>query len=169
MQPETCISMVVQTSHTKPMSAHTSAAGTPVRSPSHSSPSLLKRHTDQSKALSPWTALEYCQDVNNVEDTWTCHAPESCGCSWNASESLLVLSPRGCKEMGTDARVALYAPSTLAPFVSLPSTVGGPKTYYSGTTINGTSTWVSTAILGCKCDLQKLYGWWNWDAVEADL
>ncbi|KAK4898923.1 hypothetical protein LTR27_003654 [Elasticomyces elasticus] len=50
--------------------------------------------------------------------------------------------------MGTEARVALYAPTALAPWVSLPSTFGGTTSYYSGTTINGTSTWVQTAIAG---------------------
>ncbi|KAK5122510.1 hypothetical protein LTR85_004094 [Meristemomyces frigidus] len=50
--------------------------------------------------------------------------------------------------MGDDARVALYAPLQLAPYVSLPSSFGGQTSYYSGTTINGTSTWISTAIVG---------------------
>ncbi|KAK3049383.1 hypothetical protein LTR09_009302 [Extremus antarcticus] len=95
---------------------------------------------------SPWSALEYCAGVNNVEDTWICHAPESCGCQWNATYDLLTLSPRGCADMGDDARVALYAPSALAPYVSLPSTYGGPTLYYSGTTVDGTSTWISTAL-----------------------
>ena len=103
-----------------------------------------------STALSPWTALEYCSDLEGVNNTWSCHAPESCGCDWNATESLLVLAPRGCKAMGKDARVALYAPSALAPFVSLPATVGGSTGYYSPTIISNTSSWVSTAISGCK-------------------
>ncbi|EMC91190.1 hypothetical protein BAUCODRAFT_317733 [Baudoinia panamericana UAMH 10762] len=51
--------------------------------------------------------------------------------------------------MGADARVALYAPEALAPYVSLPSTLYGQTSYYSGTTINGTSTWVVTAIANC--------------------
>ncbi|KAK5169475.1 uncharacterized protein LTR77_005451 [Saxophila tyrrhenica] len=50
--------------------------------------------------------------------------------------------------MGKEARVALYAPSALAPYVSLPSTFGGTTLYYSGTTVSGTSTWVSTALKG---------------------
>ena len=112
---------------------------------------LMSRVTDgNDTALSPWTALEYCSDVSNVTDTWVCHAPESCGCEWNNTADLLILQPRGCKEMGTDARVALYAPSTLAPWISLPTDHAGSRTYYSGTTVNGTSTWVSTAIVGCK-------------------
>lgn len=106
--------------------------------------------TFASSAKSPWSALEYCAGVNNVEDTWICHAPESCGCQWNATYDLLTLSPRGCADMGDDARVALYAPSALAPYVSLPSTYGGPTLYYSGTTVDGTSTWISTALESCK-------------------
>ena len=101
-------------------------------------------------ALSPWTALEYCTDLPNVTNTWTCHAPESCGCQWNSTPDLLVLSPRGCKEMGSNARVAMSAPSKIAPFVSLPSTVGGSTGYYSFYTNNGTTTWVETAVSGCK-------------------
>ncbi|KAF2769820.1 hypothetical protein EJ03DRAFT_84368 [Teratosphaeria nubilosa] len=97
---------------------------------------------------SPWTALEYCNNVANVTDTWVCHAPESCGCQWNSSTDLLVLAPRGCKEMGSDARVALYAPSVLAPYVSLPSTYGGNTSYYSPVTIAGTKTWIETALPG---------------------
>ncbi|KAK5133567.1 hypothetical protein LTR08_007606 [Meristemomyces frigidus] len=98
--------------------------------------------------LSPWTALELCLDVPGVTDTYICHSPESCGCEWNATYDLLVLQVRGCKEMGDDARIALYAPTTLAPYVSLPSTIGGSTGYYSPTTVNGTSTWVSTAVAG---------------------
>lgn len=99
-------------------------------------------------ASSPWTALEYCTDIQDIADTWVCHAPESCGCEWNSTYDLLVLQPIGCKEMGSNARVALYAPSTLAPYVSLPSTIGGSTGYYSPTVISGTSTWVSTAVAG---------------------
>ena len=57
--------------------------------------------------------------------------------------------------MGSNARVAIYAPSTLAPYVSLPSTIGGSTGYYSGTIISGTSTWVSTAIAGCKAEIYE--------------
>lgn len=78
------------------------------------------------------------------------HAPESCGCVWDSSYDLLILNPRGCKAMGEDARVALYAPSVLVPYVSLPSTIGGSTGYYSTTVLNGTSTWISTAVSGCK-------------------
>jgi hypothetical protein len=101
-----------------------------------------------SPTLSPWTALEYCSDFQDIADTWVCHAPESCGCEWNSTYDLLVLQPIGCQEMGSNARVALYAPSILAPYVSLPSTIGGSTGYYSPTIISGTSTWVSTAIAG---------------------
>lgn len=50
--------------------------------------------------------------------------------------------------MGSDALVALYAPSTLAPYVSLPSTAGGSTGYYSPTLSDGTSSWVETAVAG---------------------
>lgn len=52
--------------------------------------------------------------------------------------------------MGSDARVALYAPSKLAPYVSLPRSIGGSTAYFSTTTVNGSSTWVETAISGCQ-------------------
>ena len=114
-------------------------------------------------ALSPGTALEYCDDIVNATDTWGCHAPEDCGCEWHVSADLLFLNPVGCEEMGSEARVALYAPSTLAPHVSLPdvslpSTPGESTGYYSATTINGTATWESTAVAGskaCVYDRQK--------------
>jgi hypothetical protein len=105
--------------------------------------------------LSPWTALEYCTDVPDTVDTWACHAPESCGCEWNSTYALQVLQPIGCKEMGSNARVALYAPPSLAPYVSLPSTVGGDPGYYSPTIVSGISTWVSTVIAGCKPSMQS--------------
>jgi hypothetical protein len=63
---------------------------------------------------------------------------------------MLILQPRQCKDMGSDARVALYAPSTLAPYVSLPTSVGGSTGYISTTVMNGTSTWISTVIPGCQ-------------------
>ena len=100
--------------------------------------------------LSPWTALEYCTGVQDVDETWICHAPESCGCQWNATYELQVLPVRGCQAMGSEARAALYAPSTLAPFVSLPQTFGGSTGYYSPITSDGTPTWVETAVKGCK-------------------
>lgn len=64
---------------------------------------------------SPWTALEDCEDVPHVQGTWICDGPESCGCEWDwwATEMLL-LEPRGCRAMGSEALVAFYAPSTLA-------------------------------------------------------
>jgi len=99
--------------------------------------------------LSPWTALEYCVDQpGEVNDTWVCHNPESCGCEWDSSPEMLILQPRGCKDMGSDAKVALYAPSTLAPYLSLPTSIGGSTGYISTTKVNGTSTWISTVIPG---------------------
>jgi len=110
----------------------------------------IKSVADMKQALSPWVALEYCADVTGVNDTYVCHAPESCGCDWPPSEELLVLAPRGCKEMGDDARVALYAGTALPPYVSLPNTVGGSTGYYSFVTTNGSTTWISTAVANCK-------------------
>lgn len=108
-----------------------------------------------SLALSPWTALEYCVDQpGQVNDTWVCHSPDSCGCSWESSPEMLILQPRGCKDMGSDAKVALYAPSQLAPYLSLPTSIGGSTGYISTTKINGTSTWISTVIPGCKLQLE---------------
>lgn len=101
-------------------------------------------------ALSPWTALEFCNDLSDVTDTWVCQSPESCGCEWQGSWDLLVLAPRQCREMGSEARVALYAPSALIPYASLPSTVGGSTGYFQTTTIDGTLTWTTTPINGCK-------------------
>jgi hypothetical protein len=100
-------------------------------------------------ALSPWVALEYCFDLKDTEDVWACLSPESCGCHWTGALGPLVLQPRGCKEMGDDARVGLFAPSTLAPYVSLPTKYGGLTGYISTTTRNGTVTWISTVITGC--------------------
>jgi len=127
--------------------ARSSAVGTQVCNPLRP---LTNIPLNLRTALSPWTALEYCTDIPGVNNTWTCHAPESCGCEWNATDNLLVLAPRGCKEMGTNARLALHAPSTIAPFISLPSTIGGSTGYYSPTMVSNRSTWVSTAIDGCK-------------------
>jgi hypothetical protein len=93
--------------------------------------------------------MEYCNDVQDLSSTWICHGPESCGCEWNSTKELLVLAPRGCKDMGSDALIALYAPLELAPYVSLPATAGGSTGYYSPTVVDGTSTWVKTAIPGC--------------------
>jgi len=105
---------------------------------------------DNLVALSPWTALEICSDVTGVNDTWVCHAPESCNCEWDYTTSMLKLAPRGCSAMGSEARVALYAPTKLAPYVSLPATRGGTTGYYSGITVDGTSSWVETAVSGCE-------------------
>ena len=52
--------------------------------------------------------------------------------------------------MGSEARVVLYAPSTLAPYVSLPKVYRGSTGYYSQMTVSGTMTWDSTAIKGCE-------------------
>ena len=99
---------------------------------------------------SPWTALEFCDGVDGVEDTWVCHTPETCGCEWDYNVDLLELPIRGCAAMGSDARAALYAPSTLAPYLSLPSTAGGSTGYFSPIVTDGTSSWFSTAVDGCK-------------------
>lgn len=56
--------------------------------------------------------------------------------------------------MGSDALVALYAPKQLAPYVSLPSTVGGSTGWYSPTVSSGISTWVETAVPGCEYLIQ---------------
>lgn len=98
--------------------------------------------------------LEYCTDLQDLTNTWTCLAPESCGCEWNGSWALQILPTRACGAMGSEARVALYAPSTLLPYVSLPSSVGGSTGYYSTTTdSNGDFSVISTAIAGCKCPI----------------
>ncbi|KAF1352552.1 hypothetical protein BDV97DRAFT_293131 [Delphinella strobiligena] len=86
-----------------------------------------------------------CTDITYTDSVCP-HAPESCGCVCDSSYDLLILESRGCKAMGEDARVALYAPSVLVPYVSLPSTIGGSTGYYSITIFNGTSTWISTAV-----------------------
>ena len=102
-------------------------------------------------AKSPWNALEYCNDMQDLSNTWVCHAPESCGCEWNSSDALQILPSRGCGAMGSEARVGLYAPSTLLPYVSLPSTYGGSTGYYSTTTnSDGEFSVISTAIFGCE-------------------
>lgn len=101
---------------------------------------------------SPWVALEYCTDLDGVEDTWVCHSPESCGCTWRSTYDLLLLLPRGCKEMGSLARVGAYGPSKLQPYASLPSQAGGSTGYFSPTTISGTATVVSTPIDGYTPD-----------------
>lgn len=107
---------------------------------------------------SPWTALEYCNDVQDFSNAWVCHAPESCGCEWNPTPDMLVLTPRGCKDMGSDALVALYAPKQLAPYVSLPSKAGGSTGYYSPTIgTDGTSSWVETAVPGCMFLMPSVY------------
>ncbi|KAK4497634.1 hypothetical protein PRZ48_010287 [Zasmidium cellare] len=106
------------------------------------------RHVPTNADKSPWTALEYCNDVQDLTNTWICHGPESCGCDWTPSKNMLLLQPRGCRDMGRLALVALYAPSKLAPYISLPETRGGSTGYYSPTISAGTSTWVETAVPG---------------------
>lgn len=111
--------------------------------------------------MSPWTALEYCVDPLGINNTWVCHAPESCGCKWDSTTEMLILQQRGCQDMGSDARVALHAPSVLAPYVSLPRTIGASTGYFSATKVNGTSTWITTAIDGCTwldLEIPCLYG-----------
>lgn len=101
-------------------------------------------------AISPWVGLGICNDVEGVTDTWMCFSSESCGCGWNSTWNLFKLPERGCKQMGDDAKVALYAPSTLAPYVSLPSSANGSTGYYKPTTISGSIvTWDSIALRGC--------------------
>lgn len=108
-------------------------------------------------AKSPWIGLEYCSDLQDLTDTWVCNAPESCGCEWQGSYALQILPSRACGAMGSEARVALYAPSTLLPYASLPSTAGGSTGYYSTTTdSNGDFSVISTAILGCTCPIQQV-------------
>lgn len=83
---------------------------------------------------------------------WTCLAPESCGCEWESSYALQILPSWACGAMGSEARVALYAPSTLLAYVSLPSTVGESTGYYSTTTdSNGDFSVISIVIAGCTC------------------
>lgn len=149
MQLAICINMAARTRHIRTPRVHTSAAGIQVGMPDlHTTES---RSTDFPTDKSPWTALEYC-DADGVDDTWVCHSPESCGCSWNhGTWGLLELPLRGCAAMGSEARAALYAPASLAPWVSLPKEPGGSTGYYSTTTSNGKLTWISTAIKGCKC------------------
>ncbi|KAK4560952.1 hypothetical protein LTR86_004907 [Recurvomyces mirabilis] len=98
---------------------------------------------------SPYTTLVYCSDIpdpntanQNISNTWVCLSPESCGCSWGpSSQSLQVLPPRDCKDMGDKARVALYAPLSLAPWVQLPTSNGGSTGYWRSTMIGGSSSW----------------------------
>lgn len=59
--------------------------------------------------------------------------------------------------MGSDALVAIYAPQQLAPYVSLPSTVGGSTGYYSPTVSSGTSTWAETAVPGCMLLYRRIW------------
>lgn len=98
---------------------------------------------------SPWVALEFCNDVPGVSNTWICQSPEVCNCGWNSTTDLLALPYQGCKAMGSLARVAMYAPQTLAPYASLPSTIGGPTGYFSPTVVAGTVSW-GTALTNCK-------------------
>ncbi|KAF2423743.1 hypothetical protein EJ08DRAFT_440803 [Tothia fuscella] len=96
--------------------------------------------------LSPWTGLEYCEN-----DTWLCHNPESClVCQWNTSQELFSLTPLSCASMGSKALVALYAPSKLAPYVSLPSTYRGQTGYFSPFIQDGTTTWDDRVKVGYK-------------------
>ena len=107
-------------------------------------------------AKSPWVGLEYCSDIQDLENTWTCLAPESCGCKWKGSYELQILPSRACAAMGSEARVALYAPSTLLAYVSLPSAIGGSTGYYSTTTDSeGALSVISTAVAGCKGHLMR--------------
>lgn len=102
-------------------------------------------------AKSPWIGLSFCSDIQDMANTWTCMSPESCGCEWDGSYALQILPSRACAAMGSEARVAISAPSTLLAYVSLPSTAGGSTGYYSTTTdSDGAMSVISTAINGCK-------------------
>lgn len=83
-------------------------------------------------ALSPWESLQYC---NDIDETWICQGPESCGCEWednyNLTNAGTYEATRTCKGMGTSARVALYAPASLVPYVLLPTSKGGSTGYFT--------------------------------------
>lgn len=96
------------------------------------------------------STLEYCTDLEDVQDTWFCQGPESCGCNWTLTTELRVVPPRDCKAMGSEAIVALRAPSQLAPHISLPNSAGGSTGYYSPTIRDGTTSWAGTAMSGCE-------------------
>ncbi|KAF7194209.1 hypothetical protein HII31_04446 [Pseudocercospora fuligena] len=99
-------------------------------------------------ADTPWIGLDYCgTESNDFANTWTCLSPDSCGCEWNGSYALQILPKRSCRAMGSEAKVALYAPSTLLPYVSLPTTVGGSTGYYSTTTDSAGSWMVITTVI----------------------
>ncbi|EME81243.1 uncharacterized protein MYCFIDRAFT_81317 [Pseudocercospora fijiensis CIRAD86] len=90
-----------------------------------------------------------CTDIH-YEDA---SCPYKCGLDPStmplfSPSSFPALMPRGCKEMGSDALVALYAPEKLAPYVSLPSSIGGSTGYYSPTVSAGSNSWVETAVPG---------------------
>lgn len=120
-------------------------------SPSHRYRERLALLT-QIIASSPWVALDYYEDLPGVIDIWVCLSPENCNCDWQPTFGLVErpLPARGCKEMGLQARAALYAPSALAPYASLPASRNGSTGYYSPTMIYGTSSWLSTAVSGCQ-------------------
>jgi hypothetical protein len=142
-----CTSMAARTSTIKTPRARTSAAGVQVCAGRaiYFERGCAKSRTDKS----PWTALEYC-DEDGIDNTWVCHSPESCGCDWKPTWDLLVLPLRGCSAMGKDARVALYAPDALAPWALLPNGTVTTTAYFKTYTTDGTVTWTSTAIKGCK-------------------
>lgn len=107
-------------------------------------------------AKSPWIGLEYCSDIQDLTNTWTCLSPESCGCEWESSYELQILPSRGCAAMGSTARIALYAPSTLLPYVLLPATAGGKPMYYSPTVDDeGAFSVLSTAVPTCKLYFER--------------
>lgn len=108
---------------------------------------LLMAHTRTEK--SPWTGLEICSDVVGVSETWICLSPEGYKHQWNASWELQNLTRTLCNDMGDNARVALYAPDPLAPYVSLPSSANGSTGYFKPTTTSGSITWDSIPLSGC--------------------
>lgn len=100
---------------------------------------------------SPWVALEYCTDLEGVDGVWACESPESCQCTWRSTYDLLKLPRIGCKEMGSLARVGVYAPATLLPYAKLPSSAGGSTGYFKYSTSDGTIVAnPTTAVDGCK-------------------
>ncbi|KAF2487551.1 hypothetical protein BDY17DRAFT_13404 [Neohortaea acidophila] len=98
--------------------------------PSYKDPSCPFK-CDWNPDASPWVALEYCPSFNGINDTWTCQSPESCGCEWRSTYSLLQVPIRDCQAMGSNARVAIYATNTLPAYLILPQTYGGSTQYFS--------------------------------------
>ena len=141
----THINMVAQTRLIKMNLVLTSVVGTPVSSAAR----FPSDEVDLSAAKSPWTALEYCRGWSNISNTWVCQSPEVCDCDWNPTTDLLALPYQACGVMGSLARVAVYAPETMAPYASLPSSFSGATGYFSPTVVSGAVSW-GTALTDCK-------------------